>query len=74
MSRGEEKDAKKHRFPSPGSARARITYDPLRCDEAALQRAITEPYYDSLGALWRFSPFEIEGYDPLGIEEDDTPQ
>lgn len=58
-------------WPGPGVARARITFDPLVCDEAAVRRAITEPYYDAFGALWRFSPFEIEGYDPLGTDEDD---
>ena len=52
-------------WPGPGAAKAHITYEPSRCDEAAVKRAITEPYYDALGAVWRLSPFEIEGYDPL---------
>ncbi|UCC29994.1 MAG: 4Fe-4S binding protein [Phycisphaerales bacterium] len=59
-------------WPGPGTARARITYDPLRCDEATIKHAITEPYYDALGGLWRLSPFQIEGYDPLGTTEGDT--
>jgi polyferredoxin len=59
-------------WPEPGAARARITYDSSLCNGSAIKRAITEPYYDLLGALWRFSPFQIEGYDPFGAEEDDT--
>ena len=31
---------------------------------------ITEPYYDVLGTIWRLSPFEIKGYDPLEDDED----
>lgn len=57
-------------WPGPGAARTRITYAPSLCDEAAIKRAVTEPYYDALGALWRRSPFEIRGYDPLGSDED----
>lgn len=57
-------------WPGPGAARTRITYAPSVCDETAIKRAITEPYYDALGALWRLSPFEIEGYDPIGFVED----
>ena len=53
-------------WPEPGAARARITYDPAVCNEGAIKQAITEPYYDALGAVWRLSPFQIEGYDPLG--------
>jgi ferredoxin len=53
-------------WPGPGAARARITYDPARCDESAIKQAITEPYYDAVQAFWRFSPFEVEGYDPIG--------
>ncbi len=56
-------------WPQPGASRARITYDPSRCDQAAIKRAITEPYYDALGGVWRLSPFRVDGYDPLGTEE-----
>ena len=52
-------------WPGPGAARARVVYDPSRCDETAIKQAITEPYYDATGGLWRLSPFEIKGYDPL---------
>ncbi|MHC4695210.1 MAG: 4Fe-4S binding protein [Planctomycetota bacterium] len=52
-------------WPGPGAARTRITHDPSVCDEAAIKRAITEPYYDEVASVWRFSPFEIKGYDPL---------
>ena len=57
-------------WPGPGATRTRVTYEPSLCDEAAIKRAVTEPYYDALGTLWRFSPFEIKGYDPLGSDED----
>ena len=57
-------------WPGPAAARARITFDPLLCDQAAIKRAVTEPYYDALGAIWRLSPFEIKGYDPIGSDED----
>ncbi len=52
-------------WPASDAAEARITYDPSVCDEAAVKRAITEPYYDSVGGMWRLSPFQIEGYDQL---------
>lgn len=61
-------------WPGPGAARARITYDPSQCHESVIKRAITEPYYDTLEALWRFSPFEIEGYDVLDAGENNPPQ
>jgi ferredoxin len=56
-------------WPGAGLARARITYDPTKTDEEAIKEAITEPYYDDGGGLWRMSPFEIEGYDLLRLEE-----
>jgi Pyruvate/2-oxoacid:ferredoxin oxidoreductase delta subunit len=55
-------------WPGPGAAKVRITYEPSRCSEAALQQAITEPYYDDLVATWRPSPFQVEGHDPLALE------
>ena len=57
-------------WPSPGSARVRIGYDPSQTNELAIKQAITEPYYDSLTEFWRNSPFVIEGYDPLGLDGD----
>ena len=57
-------------WPGPGIASVRITYDAERTDAAAIKQALTEPYYDSTGDLWRFSPFEVEGYDPLGLLDD----
>jgi hypothetical protein len=60
-------------WPGPGPARVRIQYDPALTDEEAIQRAITEPYYDVMADLWRMSPFQIKGYDPLDWElEDDS--
>jgi len=53
-------------WPGPGTAQARVTYDPTTTDTEAVKQAITEPYYDAVGEVWRPSPFEIEGYDPLG--------
>jgi ferredoxin len=54
-------------WPGPGAARARITFDPSQTDEEAIKEALTEPYYDATGDVWRPSPFQIEGYDPLGL-------
>ncbi len=58
-------------WPGPGYVPVRITYDPARTDESALREAITEPYFD--GEIWRSSPFTIQGFDPLGLEEDSSP-
>jgi hypothetical protein len=57
-------------WPSPTAARVRIGFDPSLADESAIQRAITEPYYDSLAKTWRSSPFVIEGFDPLDLDAD----
>jgi len=54
-------------WPGPGAAAARITYDPANADDEAIKMAITEPYYDALADLWRVPPFNIVGYDPLGL-------
>jgi ferredoxin len=59
-------------WPSPDTARVRITYDPGQTGVTAIQEAITEPYYDAVANVWRFSPFEIMGYDSLGLFESDT--
>lgn len=56
-------------WPGPGIAPVRIIYDPTQTDEADIKTAITEPYYDSDAGFWRASPFEIEGYDPLGLDD-----
>ena len=58
-------------WPGPGAARARVTYDSSRGDEHAIMRAVTEPYFDTVAKIWRFSPFEVEGFDPLGLEVSD---
>jgi len=52
-------------WPGPGWAEARVTFDPSETDLAAIQRAITEPYFETNGNYWRNSPFQIRGYDPL---------
>ena len=59
-------------WPGPGAAEAHITYDTSLCNETAIKQAVTEPYYDAFGDRWRPSPFEIEGYDPLGLTETDV--
>ncbi|MCP4594007.1 MAG: 4Fe-4S binding protein [bacterium] len=64
-------------WPGPGAAPARITYDPAQAEEETIREAITEPYYDSTGGLWRASPFKIEGYDlldALETEDDGEPE
>lgn len=53
-------------WPQPGTARARVTFDPLELDELMLKDAIVQPYYDEGLGDWRSAPFVIEGYDPLG--------
>ncbi|HUU83187.1 MAG TPA: 4Fe-4S binding protein [Phycisphaerae bacterium] len=55
-------------WPGPGAARTRITYDPSQTDEQAIKEALTEPYYDGVGDVWRSSPFDLAGYDPLGLD------
>ncbi len=53
-------------WPEPSRpAAVRITFDPSLTGEAALQRAITEPYYDAAADAWTFSAYRIEGYDPV---------
>jgi ferredoxin len=52
-------------WPSPSIADVHVTYDPQATDVAAIQRAMTEPYYDAAADRWRMSPFQIEGFDPL---------
>jgi ferredoxin len=52
-------------WPGTGLADVDITFDPAQADADDVKRAISEPYYDAVGSLWRMSPFTIEGYDPL---------
>ncbi|MHB8863708.1 MAG: 4Fe-4S binding protein [Pirellulaceae bacterium] len=52
-------------WPGPGWADVHITFDPAQTDLDALQRAITEPYFETDTNFWRASPFSIQGYDPL---------
>ena len=52
-------------WPGPGLADVDVTFDPAATDEDAIKQAITEPYYDAVADFWRYSPFRIEGYDPL---------
>lgn len=57
-------------WPGPGAARVRLGYDPALTDEAAIKQAITEPYYEVPTDYWRNSPFRIDGYDPLGLDDE----
>ncbi len=59
-------------WPGPGYASARITYDPAQTNELAIKQAITEPYFNTATGGWDASPFRIEGYDPLGLDEVET--
>jgi ferredoxin len=52
-------------WPDPGVALVRISYDPRYADDAAIKRAIIEPYFDLTENRWWLSPFLIEGYDLL---------
>ncbi len=54
-------------WPGPGWAEVHITFDPTQTDRAALERAITEPYFETDTNFWRSSPFNIQGYDPLAL-------
>jgi ferredoxin len=54
-------------WPGPGWADVHITFDPTQTDLAALQLAITEPYFETETNFWRSSPFKIQGYDPLDL-------
>ncbi len=56
-------------WPSPSAAEVRITYEPSKLTETAIKEAITEPYYDLVANRWRSSPFTIQGWDPLGLDE-----
>ena len=55
-------------WPGPGWAKVHITFDPTKTDPAAIRRAITEPCFETEGNLWRSSPFQIQGYDPLELD------
>lgn len=54
-------------WPGPAAAKARVTFDSSQAGEAAVKQAITEPYFDAVAEVWRFSPFAIDGYDPLDL-------
>ena len=54
-------------WPGPGWAEVHITFDPTQTDLAAIERAITEPYFETDTNFWRSSPFKIQGYDPLAL-------
>jgi ferredoxin len=56
-------------WPAPQAARVRITFDPAQVSETAIMQAITEPYFDWDASLWRSPPFQIAGYDPLGLQD-----
>ncbi len=56
-------------WPGPGQAKTRISYDPTLTEETAIKEAVTEPYFDLVEQFWRPSPFRIEGYDPLDLDD-----
>jgi len=55
-------------WPGPNLSAVEIHFDASTTSKAAIQRAITEPYFDLVQDRWRMSPFSIEGYDPLDAE------
>jgi ferredoxin len=57
-------------WPGPGWAEVHITFDPTKTDQSAIERAITEPYFEADENFWRPSPFQIEGYDPLELDNE----
>ncbi len=57
-------------WPGPGLVDVHVTYDPSTASDAAVKRAITEPYFDVLNDQWRMSSFRIDGYDPLAADLD----
>jgi len=57
-------------WPALQAAPVRITYDPTQTNELAIKRAVTEPYFDLVEDIWRPSPFQIVGYDPLGLNDE----
>jgi len=52
-------------WPGSGAARVIIGVDSSTSTPDDVKRAMTEPYYDEAGGVWRFSPFAIRGFDPL---------
>ncbi len=60
-------------WPGPGISDLHVIYDPSATNEAAIKRALTEPYYDAVADSWRMSPFAIEGYDPFALLDEVTP-
>jgi ferredoxin len=46
-------------WPAPGRGRVKITYDPRATGRAAIESAITEPYYDQVTDRWHLSPFTL---------------
>ena len=55
-------------WPGPGWSRVQITYDPARTDDSAIKQALTNPFFEPENSYVRTSPFEIKGYDPLGLD------
>ncbi|MBP7934147.1 MAG: 4Fe-4S binding protein [Phycisphaerae bacterium] len=56
-------------WPGPGKAYVRVIYDPEETDAESIRQAIVEPYFDSESKVWQGSPFTIDGYDSLGLDD-----
>ena len=56
-------------WPDPHTARVKVSFDPDQTDRRGILEAVTEPYYDQADDRWRNSPFIVEGYDPLAVDE-----
>ncbi len=56
-------------WPDPHMGKIKVFFDADQTDRQAILDAVTEPFYDAVDNRWRSSPFVVEGYDPLNIEE-----
>lgn len=54
-------------WPGPDPAILHVFYDPAAAEDDDVRMALTEAYFDRVAGIWRTSPFEIVGYDPLGL-------
>ena len=59
-------------WPGLEPADLKVTFDPEQVDEVAIKEAITEAYFDADASIWRSSPFKIESYDPLRLDNIDA--
>jgi len=56
-------------WPRPGKGRVRIYFDPKVCDAEKVKAAITSATFDFATGEWVAPSYQIEGYDPYGLNE-----